>query len=342
MNNSLYRILKENEEDIDKIIKILEEDEKKREIDYYKIETHDNIKKEWYTGLTFAVEKTIKDERWIGISKKIMKGSRSRKKVDDGESMNDLAIQMVWSYPNIFNQEFEKELMNTEYMGYIFLVPPYILDEESGIDDERIIKSFQHDKYDLWINPFTIQLNIKRIVDSKRKKLIKWLIVELNKENEKDFQKKLIKGNSYYLRTMIEHMIFSYQYEWIEIFLDMKESMNYEYNIMKEMVKLEVMEIEGLMMKIWEHPNRRMIDESMDILYKYSKYGWYELMKRIVKERNIDDFVKEGWIWISYFQEFYKKEEEWGLMMEMKKRLEERYLFLKLREELWYKIIDYF
>jgi hypothetical protein len=337
MNISLYRILKENENDIDRIMKILEDDNKKRDIDYYKIETHDNSKKEWYTGLTFSVEKTIKDERWMDISKKIMKGSRSRKRIDDGESMNDLAIQMVWNNPNIFNQEFEKELMDTEYMGYIFLVPTFILEEESQIEDDRIIYTFRHSKYDLWVNPFTIQLNIKRIVESKRKKVIEWMIRELNRGNDKD----LYRNKRIYLKIMMEYLIFSYQFEVIELFLEMEESMNYDENIMKELVSREDMEIEDLMMKIWKHPNKRMRDESIDILYKYSIYGWYRLMKMIVEERNVEDFVKDGWIWLSYFQEFYKRE-ECDLMRLMKERIEDRYLFLKIRNEIWYKIIDYF
>jgi hypothetical protein len=232
--------------------------------------------------------------------------------------------------------------MNTEYIVNIFLIPQCMIKEGNSIDDDRIINCLAHSKYELWTSPFTIQLNIKRIVETKRREVIRWLIIDLDKENEKDFRKKLIKGRSNYMRSMIEHLIFSYQYQVIELFLEMEESMNYEYNIMKELVSREDMEIEDLMIKIWKHPNRRMRDESMDILYKYSVYGWYRLMRMIVGERDVEDFVRDGWIWISYIQEFYKKEEEYDLRRIMMKRIEERYFFLRMREEIWYKIIDYF
>ncbi len=340
MSISLYTIIKENEEDIDNIKRILEEDEKEREIDYYRYESNENG--DWYSGLTLAMKNTIKDERWMEISRIIMKNSKSRKRINNDEGLNDFGIQFIWSYPNIFSKDFEIEMMNTEYIVNIFLIPQCMIQEGNGIDDDRIINCLEHSKYELWTSPFTIQLNIKRIVETKRRKVIRWLIKDLDKENEKDYQKKLIRGRSNYMRTMIEHLIYSYQYDVIELFLEMEESMNYEYNMMKDLVSREDMEIEDLMIKIWEHSNRRMRDESMDILYKYSKYGWYGLMRRIVEERRVEDFVNEGWIWISYFEEFYKKNEEYHLRRIMMERIKERYKFIRMREEIWYKIIDYF
>lgn len=343
MSISLYSILKENEEDIEKIKSILKDDEGRREIDYYKIETHLLLgRTEWYTGLTFALEKAIKENGWMEISRMIIRGSRSRKKEENGESMNDLGIQFIWSYPERFDEEFEKEMMDTDYMNSIFLLSPHLLEETSGIHDDRLIKIFSHKKYDLWINPFTIHLNIGRIVESKRKKIIEWMIQELSKGNEKELFKNKERNRSIHLKLLIEYLLHHEKYDIIELFLDIKESEYYEGNLMKELINnnKNSIDIEDLMIKIWNHSNKRMRDN--ESMYIYSFYGWIRLMEMVVRERDVVDLIEKGGEWKSYFDEFYEEDDERRMMKLYKERIEEKYIFLGWRDERWYRVIDYF
>lgn len=329
MSISLYTILKENEKDIERIMEILREDEGMREIDYYGVGLHRLLgREEWYTGLTFSIEKAIKEEEWKEVSRIIMRGSRSRKREGNEERINDLGIQFVWSYPEQFDENFEREVMDTEYMCQIYLVSPHILEKESGMKDERIIKTFSHRKYDLWANPFTIHLNVKRIVESGRKNVIKWMIESLYKIGKT------------YLEFVTEYFIEYMKYELIELFLEMKESEKYEGNLMKEIIKKNDGNVEDLMIKIWNHPNKRMRDDTL--MYVYSFHGWVRLMEMILNERDIDELIMKGGEWKSYFEEFYEEEDRRRMMKKYKERIEGRYIFLGWRDDLWYRVIDYF